>query len=78
MYKDDYIFRESHDCILKDGKQIGVTCLQWRLGVLYICRGIFIFGLTDLLQIIIIGPIVMPCWLLAWRPACLSGMPIPV
>ena len=22
--------RESHDCVLRDGKQVGVTCVQWR------------------------------------------------
>ena len=22
--------RENHGCVLKDGRQIGVTCLQWR------------------------------------------------
>ena len=22
--------RESHGCVLRDGKQVGVTCVQWR------------------------------------------------
>ena len=77
------LFREDQSCVLKDSRQIGVTCVQWRQ---VLCRNLraanediscVYANFMLITSVPVPGLTVMQCWLLAWKLVCHYGMLTP-